>query len=441
MCVVCCLSPSTLLAQQGAGVLVGTVIDTSTKEPLVDVVVTATSPALQGEQTVVTDSSGLYRIPALPPGTYKLTLDKEKYKPYAREAILLRADTTLRVNAELLPEGIKADEVTVVARAPVVDVGSSSTGMNIGQDFARRIPLARPGAKGSASRSFESVAEAVPGAQEDRFGVSMSGTTSPENNYVVDGTSVNNPASGAAGSALSMEFIKELNVQTGGYMPEYGRATGGHLNVVTKSGSNEFHGSVFSSFSPGALEGPRKTVRKDLQSVVTTQQLAYLGDVGADIGGPIKKDKLWFYTGFDISRTRYNLGRELHRINRFNADGTVLRDASTGGLSSTEAIPGTYRSYVAESQQIQAMGKLTYLVNPDNTITLSVWASPMTSGGNGKYSIDPLTGLTEVDPFLGDGINGSASALAHRRCPTTLPSSRRPIAARPTAISTSAAIR
>src|SRR6185436_1005499 len=142
---VCWLVPSELLAQRGAAVLTGTILDASTKQPLVDVVVTATSPALQGEQTVVTDSSGLYRIPDLPPGVYRLAYDKEKYKPQAREAISLRSDTTLRVNAELLPEALKGEEVTVVARPPTVDVGSSSTGMSIGQDFTRRIPVSRPG--------------------------------------------------------------------------------------------------------------------------------------------------------------------------------------------------------------------------------------------------------------------------------------------------------
>src|SRR6185436_8945488 len=241
---VVCASPR-LFAQQGAGVLVGTVTDAATQQPLVDVVATVTSPALQGEQVVVTDSAGLYRIPDLPPGVYTVRLDKEQYKPYARDQITLRADTTLRVNAELLPESLKAEEVVIRARPPTVDVGSSSTGVNLSSAFTQRIPLSRPGSKGSTSRSFESVAEAVPGANADTYGVSISGTTSPENSYVVDGTSVNNPGFGIIGTPLSMEFIKEVNVISGGYMPEYGRATGGILNVITKSGSNEFHGGVF----------------------------------------------------------------------------------------------------------------------------------------------------------------------------------------------------
>src|SRR6185436_12676276 len=150
----------------------------------------------------------------------------------------LRSDTTIRVNAELLPEGLKGEEVTVVARPPTVDVGSSSTGMNIGQDFTHRIPVSRPGAKGSGNRSFESVAEVIPGAADDRYGTSISGTTSPENSYVIDGISVNNTALGTIGTPLSIEFIHEHNVISAGYMPEYGRAMGGILSVVTKSGSN-----------------------------------------------------------------------------------------------------------------------------------------------------------------------------------------------------------
>jgi hypothetical protein len=102
------LFPRSALAQQGAGVLVGNVVDASSKEPVADAVVTVTSPGLQGEQMVVTDATGLYRIPALPPGTYVVRIEKEQFKPFAGDGISLRADTTIRLNAELLPESLKA---------------------------------------------------------------------------------------------------------------------------------------------------------------------------------------------------------------------------------------------------------------------------------------------------------------------------------------------
>jgi len=109
------LSASPAVAQLGTGTLIGKVVDASTKKPMVDVVVTATSPALQGEQTVVTDKSGSFRIPVLPPGDYTLRYEADTFRPYARSGIQLRATVTLRVDAELLPETLRAEEVTVVA--------------------------------------------------------------------------------------------------------------------------------------------------------------------------------------------------------------------------------------------------------------------------------------------------------------------------------------
>jgi hypothetical protein len=183
------------LAQQSTSVLTGTVVDAGDKKPVADVVVTATSPNLQGEQVAVTDATGLYRIAQLPPGVYTLRFEKESYKPYARDAITLRLNSTVRYNAELLPESFQG-EVFVVAAAPAVDVGSTRTGMSVDKELMNRLAVVRPGSKGSASRSFESLAELAPGASADAYGVSISGTTSPENGFLVDGLSTGNPALG-----------------------------------------------------------------------------------------------------------------------------------------------------------------------------------------------------------------------------------------------------
>jgi hypothetical protein len=377
------------------------------------VVVTARSPNLQGDQMVVTDSVGLYRIPSLPPGTYTLSLEKEDYRPYTRDGIQLRADTTLRVDAPLLPEALTAtQQVVVVARPPSVDTTNTSTGQNISQDFTRRIPVAAPGGKGGGSRSFEAVAETTPGANADTYGTSINGTTSPENQYVLDGMSVNNPAFGVVGTPLSMEFIKEVNVISGGYMPEYGRATGGMMNVVTKSGSNEFHGGVFGYYSPGALEGKRNIVRAAGQTVGTDVTLGHIGDIGFDIGGPIAKDKLWFYAGVDFARTRFNLRRTLNET-ILGPDGQP--DPTAAAHGEQKFIPGSESSWVAESTQIQAMGKLTYAVNADNQLALAVYTTPTSTGGNGKYSITPSTGQPETDPRVTAGLNGPYQALAHEQ--------------------------
>ncbi len=133
----------------GAGVLTGVVIDASDKKPQADVVVTATSPALQGEQVVVTDSSGFFRIPDLPSGVYALQLEKDGYKPATRDTINLHSEATLRINVEILPTSLKAEEVVNIAKAPTIDIGSSAVGANITQDFTRRVPTAPPGRKGA----------------------------------------------------------------------------------------------------------------------------------------------------------------------------------------------------------------------------------------------------------------------------------------------------
>src|SRR4029077_18487396 len=104
-----------------------------------------------------------------------------------------------------------------------------------------------------------------------------------ENRYLLDGLSVSNSTYGVLGTPLSIEFIKEVSVLGGGYMPEYGRATGGILNAITRSGSTEFHGSAIPNVAPGGLEGRRKTALREGDSIVTTTELDYIADIGADI--------------------------------------------------------------------------------------------------------------------------------------------------------------
>lgn len=403
---------SALVAQvaeaQGNSVITGTVRDASSGAPAADVVVTVTSPALQGEQVVVTDATGLYRLPQLPPGEYTIRLEKETYKPYARAGVVVRAGSTIRVNIDLLPEIVQSsEEVVVTGRAPTIDVGSAQAGSTVDSNFVRRIALSPPSVKGSATRSFESVAEVAPTAHADTYGMSISGTTSPENQYVIDGVSVNDPGFGIVGTPLSVEFVGEVNIITGGYLPEYGRATGGVLDVVTRSGSNEFHGSVFSSITPGGLEGEREIVRREAQTITTETSLSSLRDFGADLGGPIIKDKLWFYVGLSPSFATYKLERNLNRIVLEN--GAPVVDEATG-FTATERIPGTTQTYYAEQKNLQYIGKLTFLINQDHNLTLSVYGGPSWSGGDGGFGIRPQTGEVEVLP---SGLLGSYTNLAH----------------------------
>jgi hypothetical protein len=388
-------------AQQGAGALTGVVADNITRQPLAGVVVMVKSPALQEAQIAATDDAGFYRLANLPPGIYSVSLERDGYFPFEQGGIALRSDATLRVNAMMVPSTQKQEDIVLTVR-PTVDVGSSTTSTSLSSATLKRVPVAAPGAKGAASRTIESVASVAPEASDDAYGVGISGATSPENHYSVDGLSVGNPGKGILGTQLSTEFVEEVNVVTAGYMPEFGRSTGGVLNVVTKSGSNEFHAGVWSFVSPGGLEGKANRLTEDLTRVFNQPKLSYIGDVGLDVGGPIVKDKLWFYGGFDVSNTKYNVNRSFYRS---------MGDAIDPNAIFSQTLPAEARTY-------QGVLKLTYSINADNRLTLSTFATPFRSGGGAKfdgqnvvpggYGIDPMSGYPE------GGGNASYSSSAHQ---------------------------
>ncbi|KFA88199.1 TonB-dependent receptor [Archangium violaceum] len=406
LALVTCLLGS-MAPAQGSSVLFGTVIDSTTKQPVPDVVVTARSPRLQGEQVAVTDEAGLYRISQLPSGQYTLRFDKEAYRPFSRDDVTLRLGYSVRVNVELLPDSALSEEILVVGHAPTIDVGSTSTGVNVSGEFLRDIVVIAPGGKNGAARSFESLAELAPGATTDPYGTSISGATSPENQYLIDGISVNDPSTGVNGTPLSIEFIQEVNVLTGGYLPEYGRATGGVVDVVTKSGSNEFHGSVFGNYTPGALATGGREIRQEVGAISGQESLWNLGDFGVELGGPLLRDKLWFYVGIAPSFTRYQLERNLN-VRELDENGLPILNED--GTTRTRRIEGTQQSFFADQRGLQYIGKLTYLAGQNHTVTFSVLGTPGSSGGPGRFSFLSDNGAPEVSV-----IQGMPEALSTQR--------------------------
>lgn len=402
------LTPVRAGAQLGGGTLQGQVRNGSTQEPIAAVTVTATSPSLQAEQSVVSDAAGLFRIPNLPPGEYVLRYERVGFQTHERMAIQVSSNATLRVDARLLSTG--TSEVVILGQAPTVDVGSTRSGLTLSRDFTTRLPVAPPTGKGGAARSFEQLAEVAPTVRNDLYGASIAGTTSVENTYFVDGLSVGDPGFGYNAAPLSLDFIHEVTVLTGGYLPEYGRGGGGVLDVVTKSGSNDFRGSVFVYGAP--FQGkPRRPPPQE--SIFTTRRLRATRDIGGELGGPVFKDKLWFYVGFDLSRTSYELSRTLNSM-RLNESGNYVRDSD--GFILSEIIPGSERRYVAEQTGIQYISKLTFSPTNNDRFELTHHGTPTWSGGNGKYSLDYETGVPNLfdNPTRGD-IVGSYGATAYRQ--------------------------
>ena len=350
----------------GAGTVRGQLKDKATGEPAVGATVVATSPALQGEQVVLADESGLYFLTSLPPGSYTLTV-------YYNDGTFTRGNVIVQVGKEAVVNITvdststngkpKGETIEITGGAPIIDQGSTKTGQTITSDFTNNIPV---------GRTFGAVLGSASGTQGDYYGTSVSGATSVENVYVVEGINTTDTGHGGLSSNLPNEFIQETEVITGGYNAEYGRATGGIVNVVTKQGSNQFHGSVFAYYTPGQLSSAAKTIQQEGGSIDLQTNLDYNYDIGAEVGGPIIKDKLWFHLGFNPSHVR-NVTTRLVQSQIDDGTGHVAVDPNTGftkhQLVSSSDIPDSQTTYFFT-------GKINGEIDQNNQFQVSVFGNP-----------------------------------------------------------------
>ena len=285
---------TTVLAQTG-GSISGTVHD-SNGGALPGVTVQAKSSAAQGVRTAISDESGIYRLPLLPPGAYTLTFSLSGFANLARPnvPVALGRDTTIDATMKIA----QSEEVTVSAAAPVLDTGSNTTGETLGQRAIASLPT---------GRNYSSIAQVTPGVSSDAnpsasnvtgvYGstISVYGSSGAENAFFIDGVNTTNAEYGFQGKELNFEFIQEVDVKTGGYEAEYGRSTGGIINVITKSGGNEFRGDVFGYYDNDSLQNNAKRV----VSTGGTQTGFTRKDYGVDVGGYVLRDRLWFFGAYD----------------------------------------------------------------------------------------------------------------------------------------------
>ncbi len=369
---------ASVASAQTTGNIIGVVTDAQSGKPVVGALVVATSPAAQGEQTAVTDKSGGFRFQLLPPGDYKLATSFDGFKPSERADLTVRVDKTIRANLSLVPDAVQMEEQVVkTGVSPVINVGSAESGSVVSREFLSNVPV---------GRGFEGVAVTAPTAQFDAYGVAFAGSSSPENGYLIDGMNVGDAAFGTLGSQILNNFVQEIDIKTGSFMPEYGFSTGGIVSVVTKSGSNEFHGSVFGNLSPGALQADGKTIGRDaeaLASVLLPKDGTYRTDFGFEVGGPIMKDRLWFYAGFAPQLTRNTFSRyQQYTVENPAELGAPLRGGD--GLAIGNKIAGSERKITNKVNAYQMIGKLTFLINENNSVALSVTSVPSTSTGFGS---------------------------------------------------------
>jgi len=247
--------------------------------------------------TTVTDLTGTYRFVGLLPGLYNVTARLQGFTAARVEQVDLRLGQLLTVDVSLSPGGV-AETIQVTAESPLIASKQSAKSFSIDQELLAKLP---------GGRDFSSFVTAAPGAnQESRSGgISIDGSSASENRFIVDGVETTNPRSGTQGKRLTVDFIGELQVKSSGYEAEFGGSTGGVINVVTKSGSNEFRGDVGLYITGSGLEGAeRKTLRRKPTDSTQSEYVTFdkdpytNADVGFTLGGPILKNQLWFFTSY-----------------------------------------------------------------------------------------------------------------------------------------------
>ncbi|MGI8789005.1 MAG: TonB-dependent receptor domain-containing protein [Pyrinomonadaceae bacterium] len=287
---------SSVFAQTSStGTIEGNVTDsTGAVVPGVTVVVSGTN--LIRPQSATTGDNGQYRVANLPPGKYSVIIESAKgFAKYEANDVEVNLSKSSSVAITLQAAG-GVTTVDVVAGANI-DQSSNVGGTNVTTEQFTNFPTQR------TVQSIYTIAPTVArSGLRDASGrdrdPSVAGSSGPENNYILDGVNTTDPAFGGSGANLPFEFVQEVEVKTGAYGAEYGLATGGIFNVITKSGSNQFRGDAFIFYTGKSF-------------VRNTKHLPFTGsasdgfseyDAGFDIGGPIIKDKLWFFGAFNPQR-------------------------------------------------------------------------------------------------------------------------------------------
>jgi hypothetical protein len=272
---------------------------------------TATNAATSLVRTSTTGAEGRYVLAGLPPGTYELRIEILGFKPHVRRGLTLSVADSIVVNAELEIGGV-VETVQIVDRAPVVNTSSSDLSYLVGSDAIATLPL--------NGRNYTDLALLQPGvlAYPHRdggsvvahgLGMSVNGQDPRANVYLLDGTLqndfTNGPAGSAAGTALGMETVREFRVETNAYGAEFGRLAGGQINVLTKSGTSQYHGSGYEYHRNDGLDAPNYFDTLGKPDFTRNQ-------FGATLGGPLVGKRLLFFAGYEALIER--LGKTISTI-------------------------------------------------------------------------------------------------------------------------------
>src|SRR6516164_9572173 len=307
--------PSVLRAQSTNASVTGRVIDPS-KATVPGAKIAAVNNDTNFRYETATNGAGEYTLANLPPGTYQLEVDKSGFKKLIRPDVILHVQDALTIDFEMAI-GSVSDTVKVEAGAPLVNTTSATVSTLVDQTFIENMPL--------NGRSAQTLIMLTPGvvvtqtAFDDQGQFSVNGQRADANYFTVDGVSANFGVTGyfplvqTAGGALpafsalggtnslvSVDAMQEFRVQTSSFAPEFGRTPGGQISIVTRSGSNQFHGTAFEYFRNSVLDANDWFSNRDHLPKPEERQ----NDFGGVFGGPILKDRTFFFFSYEGLRLR-----------------------------------------------------------------------------------------------------------------------------------------
>lgn len=341
-------------AQERFGTLRGTVLDQS-RAVVPGVTVTITNAVTGEPRVVVTDGTGQYTAQDLNPGRYNVEFELSGFAKVERIDVLVLVGRTFDVGAELRV-GELIEKVQVTGQVPLVDTRSTVISHNVTAEEIERLP------KG---RSFQSLALTAPSVNSGEIegGFQVNGASGAENAYLVDGVVTNSLINGKSRQDTVFEYLEEVQVKTTGISAEYGGALGGVVSAVTKSGGNTFRGEAHYYFLGSPLNAaPPKRLNLDPTDDRTVRYLEdsknpdYQNEAGGSIGGPIVRDRLFFFGSYSP------------RFRRETKDYLFSNGTEAAALKRTQ----TYT---------QAFGKVSYGGTGRVLATGSVLATPVRSEG------------------------------------------------------------
>ncbi len=306
----------------------------------------------------------------MPPGKYRIKASLEGFET-VEESVTVSLDATAPLDLKL--KLIVREAVTVTGEVPLVDVTSTTTGSNYTSRVVAKLPVAR---------NYADIVRSNPGVDSDRaetqgraLALTIYRATSAENQWIIDGINTTNVIKGFQGKAINNEFIEEVEVKTGGYQAEYGRALGGIINVITKSGGNQFRGDVFTYYDSDSTRARQIVTSEDnLTGMRVTPARRW--DYGLDLGGYVFKDRLWFFAAYD----------------RIETPGTVSRYVSTPSVPNTLLFPRDQTDNLYS-------GKLTWNLANRTTLVLTGFSDPSDINGAARVGVGFLGGLiSNPDP-------------------------------------------